>query len=102
METHHIGGKANSPITVEVSLMDHRTLSDAQYEWPPGALPNPDGSPLLAAAGFLDGLAEFIEHLIVRGMHYLAEFLRKLDAWLREHHGGLWWKGTDFEGWQPA
>lgn len=101
-ETHHIAGKANSPITVEVPIADHRVLSEAQYEWPPGGPSNPDGSPLIAAAGFLDGAADFIEHLIVNGMRYLADFLRKLDAWLRERMSPSWWKNTDFDGWQVA
>jgi len=100
-EGHHIAGKANSPIEIEVPTKDHRALTEAQYEWPPGALGNADGSPLIAAAGFLDGTAEFIEQLIVRGLHYIAEFLRKLDAWLRDHCDQLWWKGTEFDGWQP-
>ncbi len=34
-ESHHIAAEANSPITVEVPITDHRKLSDAQYEWPP-------------------------------------------------------------------
>ena len=101
-ETHHLAGKASSRVTVEVPANDHRTLSDAQYEWPPGVLPNSDGSPLLAAAAFLAGAADLIEHLIVDGLRNLAEFLRKLDAWLRERAGQFWWSGTEFEGWQPG
>ena len=50
-----------------------------------GRLGNANGSPLVAAAGFLDGTAEFIEQLVVRGLRYVAEFLCKLDAWLRDH-----------------
>lgn len=102
MESHHIAGEANSPIRVEVPITDHRKLSDAQYEWPPGVGSNTDGSPLLAAAGFLSGAADFIEILIVNGIRQIAEFLRRLDAWLRGHAGTQWWKGTDFDGWQPA
>jgi hypothetical protein len=101
-ERHHIAGEANSPTTVEIPITDHRKLSDAQYEWPPGVGSNPDGSPLLAAAGFLSGAADFVEILIVNGIRYIADFLRKLDAWLREHAGQKWWKGTEFDGWQPA
>ncbi len=101
-ETNHVAGEANSPITIEVPITAHRTLSEAQYEWPPGVLSNADGSPLLAAAGFLCGAADCIEHLVVNGLRYVAEFLRKLDAWLREHMNPSWWKGTDFDGWQAA
>lgn len=101
-ETHHFAGKANSRITVEVSANDHRTLSDAQYEWASGVLPNPDQSPLLAASAFLYGAADFIENLIVDGLRCVADFLRRLDAWLRDRAGQFWWKGTEFEGWQPG
>jgi hypothetical protein len=101
-ETNHIAGKANSPITVEVPTNDHRMLSDAQYEWPPNVLQNPDGRPVLKAAGFIAGAADFIQDLIVRGMRSVVDFLQKLDAWLCEKVGRFWWKGSDFEGWQPG
>ena len=67
-ETHHVAADANSPITVEVPTNDHRMLNDAQYEWPPNVLQNPNGSPMLKAAGFIAGAADFIELLIIRGM----------------------------------
>jgi hypothetical protein len=101
-ETHHFAGKANSKITVEVPANDHRTLSDAQYEWPAGVLSNTGASPLLAAAAFLNGTADFIENLIVNGIRYVADFLRRLDTWLRERAGQFWWRGTEFDGWQPG
>jgi hypothetical protein len=97
---HHLAGKANSPIVMEVPIKMHRTFSEAQYEWPPGVLDNPDGSPLIAAAGFLLGAADFIQDCIVNGIRTIAEFLQKLDAWLREHMRPDWWKGSDFDGWQ--
>lgn len=100
-ETHHIAGKANSPITVEIPVKDHRTLSEAQYEWPPETLQNSDGSPLLALAGSLHGVADFVGELIVALIHYLAETAEKIDAWLREKHG-MWWKDGPFDGWQPG
>lgn len=101
-ETHHVAGEANSPITMETPIMDHKTLSEGQLEWPPGVLSNADGSPLLAAAGYLCGAADFIEHLVVNGLRYIADFLQRLDTWLREHVNPIWWKSTDFDGWQPA
>jgi hypothetical protein len=100
-EGHHLGGAANSPIIVETPVKDHRTLSEAQYEWRPGTLDNPDGSPLTAIAGCLRGVADFIGELITAFIIRLAEAAEDIDAWLREQHG-LWWKGGPFDGWQPA
>lgn len=100
-ETNHIAGKANSPITVEVPICDHRILSEAQYEWPPKTLQNPDGSPLLSIAGSMRGAADFIGELVVAFIYHLAEFVEEIDAWLCEQHG-LWWKGGPFDGWQPG
>src|SRR5205085_11931210 len=56
---HHPFGEANSPITIQAPVNDHRgRLNVAQYDWPPKTLQNPKGSPLLAAAasvrGFID------------------------------------------------
>jgi hypothetical protein len=100
-ETHHIGGKANSPITVEVPIKDHRILSEAQYEWAPGTLQNVAGSPLIALAGCLHGIADFIGELVTKFIHYLADAAEQIDAWLRERYG-QWWEGGPFDGWQPA
>ena len=69
-----MAGKANSRVVVEVPIKTHRTFSEAQYEWPPGVLENPDGSPLLAAAAFIAGAADFIEEVIVNGMRQVVEF----------------------------
>jgi hypothetical protein len=99
-ESHHIAGKANSPVTVELPIKDHRTLSHAQYEWPPPTLQNPEGSPLLALAATLRGIADLVGELVVAFMRYLAETAENIDAWLREQHG-RWWQGGPFDGWQP-
>lgn len=101
-ESHHIAGKPNSRVTVELPANDHRAkLSEAQYEWPPQTLRNADGSPLLAAAAALRGIADFIEELIVAFIRQCAELAEKADAWLREQHG-LWWKNGPLDGWQPG
>jgi hypothetical protein len=101
-EAHHIAGKANSPIEIEVPANTHRTkLSEAQYEWPPKTLQNPDGSPLLAAAGGIRGTCNIIVELIVGMFEACAEFLENLDAWMREKYG-KWWVDSPFEGWQPG
>lgn len=101
-EDHHWAADANSPITVAVPVNDHAMLTDAQHEWPPGMRGNADGSPLVAAAAFLHGTADFIETLIVNGLRCVADFLHRLDSWLREHMDQHWWKGTEFDGWQVA
>jgi nicotinamidase-related amidase len=101
-EPHHIGGKNNSRMTVRIRSNDHRRLSDEQNEWPPRTLQNSDGSPLLALAGALRGTAAFIEDIITRMLRTCAEFAERLDAWLREQHGGNWWTGTPFDGWRPG
>ena len=101
-ETHHVAGKANSPITIEVPANDHRAaLSAAQHEWTPGTLGNADGSSLLRLAAALNGTADIIEELIVRLIRECVAFIEKLDGWLCEKYG-LWWKGSPFDGWQPT
>jgi hypothetical protein len=101
-QDHHLGGKTNSKATVEVSTNDHQgILSDAQRDWPIETLRNPDGSPLLSLAGMLRGIADFLGELVTKWLRQGAQFLEKLDAWLREKHG-RWWIGTPFEGWQPG
>lgn len=78
-ERHHIAGKANSSVTVEVRANVHRAqLSAAQYEWPRRTLSNPDGSPLLDVAGAVRGAANFIEELIVQLMRLCAECSKSL------------------------
>ena len=47
-ERNHVFGKANSALTIRYPINDHRAVfSVKQYRWPPGALENPNGSPLL-------------------------------------------------------
>jgi hypothetical protein len=99
METHHIAGEANSPITVEVPANDHRAvLSEAQYEWPPSTLRNVDGSPLLRAAAALRSTVNFLE-LFTRWLTSITELLERLDSWLRKD-GSVWWIDSPFEDWR--
>jgi hypothetical protein len=101
IESHHIAARANSPVTIDVPINDHQLLSEAQREWPPRTMQNPDGSPLIALAGSLRGLADLLGELFVRFMHSLADLAESVDGWLR-HQYGPWWKGTQFDGWQPG
>lgn len=101
-QRHHIAGRANSPVTVEVPANAHcDKLSPAQYEWPPETLQNPDGSPLLRAAGALRGSCDFIAELILQFIESCAVFLEEVNAWLCDEYGERWWHGSPFEDWQP-
>ena len=100
-ELHHLAGRANSPLTVNVPIKDHRTLSEAQYEWPPGTLQNADGSPLITLAAQLRGTADFVGELVVTLVNSLAETAEKIDAWLRERHG-RWWEDGPFDEGRPG
>jgi len=101
-EDHHMAGKANSRVTVDTPANDHRVLSDAQYDWPLHVAQNTDGSPLLALAAALGGIADFIEKLIVRWLRQGKQLCIDIDEWLREQNGKTWWVGSPFEGWQPG
>ena len=102
VDVHHVGGKANSSVTIQVSVNDHRArLSVAQDDWPKETRENPDGSPLLAAAactrGYVDTNDYLSEELLLRN----PEMLEVLDAFLVEKLGPKWWIGTDLERFSP-
>jgi hypothetical protein len=65
-EQHHVAGRANSPITISVPLNVHRALSIDQWDWPHDTLRNPDGSPLLSAAGCILGFIDLTNALLPR------------------------------------
>jgi hypothetical protein len=44
MHDHHIGGRANSDVTMPVPVNDHRDLTEDQRDWPTATLENRDGS----------------------------------------------------------
>ena len=99
---HHVAGKANSPITIEVPANMHRAvLSPAQYEWPPKTLENTDGSPIRRAAAALHGACDLITDLIVGLIALCAQFLETLDVILLQWLGPAWWIGTSVDGWAP-
>jgi hypothetical protein len=101
-DDHHVAGKANSPVTIQVPVNDHRArLSIAQYDWPKRTLENPDGSPLLAAAACIRGFVDTIFYLIDKLLLWIPEMLEKLNALLVEKSGRKWWIGTDLEQFSP-
>lgn len=103
MDDHHPFGKANDPkTTTPVPVNDHRAdLSEAQQDWPKRTRENPDGSPLLAAAGTVRGFIDTIVYLINQGLLWVAELLEKLDEWATAKVGLKYWVGTPLETFAP-
>lgn len=100
-DNHHPFGKNNNPVIIPVPANDHRAeLSVAQYEWPKKTRENPDGSPLLAAAGCIRGFIDTVLYLIQKGLQWIAGMLEKLDAFLVEQLGPKWWVSTPLEQFQ--
>jgi hypothetical protein len=94
-DKHHVGGRANSPVTLEIWINDHwAVLSVAQHEWPKETLENPMGCPLRSAAGCIRGFIDTICHLIKRLLSWIAEMLELLSTLLIERLGPNWWSGT--------
>jgi len=102
MDNHHVAGKPNSPITISVPVNDHRAeLSVGQHDWPKETRENPDGSPLLAAAGCVRGFMDTVTYLVNELLLWIAEFLERLNAFLAEALGPKWWLGTPLEKFAP-
>jgi hypothetical protein len=101
-DTHHFAGEANNPTTIPVPVNDHRAeLSPAQYDWPKKTRENPDGCPLLAAAGCIRGFIDTVIYLIKKGVLWIAEMLESAHDWLVEQFGPQWWVGTPLEQFIP-
>jgi hypothetical protein len=95
-ESNHVFGKANSDAQLLRPINDHRAvLSVDQYDWPVDVRENPDGSPVLAAAGMRLGRRSEIRYILEQDRS--DEILVELDAWLRECFGPKWWVGTPLE-----
>ncbi len=103
MDNHHPFGGANSPVTLEVPVNDHRSdLSPAQYDWPKQVRENPDGSPLLAAAGRVLGFIDMVVYLIEKGLRFVADLLVAADEYMTSEKGRKWWIGTPLEHLAPV
>jgi hypothetical protein len=101
-DDHHPAGSANSPITIPVPVNDHHAeLSAAQRDWPKTTLENPEGSPLIAAAGCVRGFIDTVVYLVEHLLLWIAEMLEKADAYLAKKLGPKWWVGTELEPWAP-
>jgi hypothetical protein len=92
-EDNHVFGKRNSALVIRYPINDHRAvLSVAQYRWPPEALENPDGDPLLAAAARFRGLYDNFEYMLDSCLKEAARY-EQLSATLRRKYGRQWWRG---------
>jgi hypothetical protein len=101
-DDHHIAGKANSPVTIQVPVNDHRAdLSIAQYDWPMNTLKNPTGSPLLKAAACVRGASDTIFYIIQTLLLWIPDMLEMLDSLMTAMHGDNWWRGTELEQFAP-
>jgi hypothetical protein len=102
LDAHHVFAEANSAVTIPTPVNDHRAeVSVAQYDWPKKTLENPEGSPLLAAAGVVRGFIDYIRYLIEKGLAWVAQMLEVADAFIIEQLGPKWWVGTALEPYSP-
>jgi hypothetical protein len=64
MDRHHIAGRANSSITLEVPVNDHRAyFSEAQRAWPKETLENRGANPYRKNAALLRGLSDLMDYV---------------------------------------
>jgi hypothetical protein len=102
MDKSHGAGEANSPATTSVPANDHSAeLNVAQYDWPKQTLQNPDGDPLLAAAGCVRGFVDNIIYYVKKFLLWIPEMLESLSRHLKEKLGDKWWVGTALEQFVP-
>jgi len=102
MDDHHPAGDANNSATVPVSANDHRAyLNVAQYDWPKATLENPEGCPLLAAAGCIRGVIDYLHYLIDKFLDWIPKMLEMLSALLRDQWGAEWWASTPVAQFAP-
>jgi hypothetical protein len=89
-ENNHVFGKANSVLMIRYPINDHRAIfSVKQHGWPPGALENPDDSPLLEGVARMHGAYDNIEHMLAENRTY-SETLSRLDEQLTAVYGRNW------------
>jgi hypothetical protein len=102
VDNHHVFGEANSPITASLPVNDHCSdLNKAQYDWPKKVRENPDGSPLIAAAGCVLGFIDMVIYLIEKGLRFVAGLLVAADEYMTAERGRKWWVGTPLEDLAP-
>jgi hypothetical protein len=103
LDNHHVFAEANSPITASIPANDHcAELNVAQYDWPKKVRENPDGSPLIAAAGCVLGFIDMVVYLIEKGLRFVADLLVAADEYMTSERGRKWWIGTPLEHLAPV
>ena len=95
-EAHHVAGKHNADVTVDVPGNDHRILSELQRFWPDDTLRNPEHSPLLVAAAFIRGWLNVMQ-VIERSVGWIPEFLEWLNRILVDQYGADWWENLGWD-----
>jgi hypothetical protein len=89
-EDNHVFGKANSGLKIRYPINDHRAIfSVKQYQWPPGALDNRNGSILREAIARMHGAYDNIEHMLAENVVYAAK-LAQLEEQLTIIYGLQW------------
>jgi hypothetical protein len=79
MDRHHIAGRANSSVTFQVPVNDHRAyFGEAQRDWPKSTLENPDGDPHRKIAALIRGFILVVEYLLDAVLRPLAESLESV------------------------
>jgi hypothetical protein len=101
-DEHHPGGRANSPICIQVPVNDHRgILTPEQYDWPKETWENPCRSPLLAGAACIRGYYDTNTYLVDGLLLWVARLLEALEEVLRKRLGERWWVGTKLDQFAP-
>jgi len=89
-EDNHVFGRHNSQLTIRYPVNDHRAVfSVKQYRWPPGALENPNRSPLLEGVARMHGAYENVEHMLAENREFSTK-LAQLEEQLTIVYGPSW------------
>lgn len=89
-EDNHAFGKRNSTLAIRYPINDHRAIfSVKQYRWPPGALENPNSSPLLEGVARMHGAYDNIEHMLAENREFSTK-LAQLEERLTIVFGPQW------------
>jgi len=101
VDVHHVAGKANSPVTIPVSVNDHRArLSVVQNDWSKRTRGNLESSPLLAAAAYIRGFMDTVSYLLEE-LFWIVEMLEMADPILVKKLGPKWWLKMGLSQFKP-